>query len=100
METIPAKSEESVDARILRSDDPLAVSIEPQYLSRATSTQKILWPHPPFVGDEAKSSRLVQLFSRLLKLPVEPSGKRINGAAVGIVGRVVDELVIDAELCR
>ena len=40
METIPAKSEESVDARILRSDDLLAVSIEPQYLSRATSDSR------------------------------------------------------------
>ena len=50
METIPAKSEESVDAKIWRSDDPLAVPIAPQYLSRATSDSRKyfgLIPHLP-----------------------------------------------------
>ena len=67
METIPAKSEESVDAKIWRHDDPPAVPIAPQYLSRATSAQENTLASSPVVGDEARSSRQVQLFSRLLK---------------------------------
>jgi hypothetical protein len=35
-----------------------------------------------------------------LKLPVDPSGKSVHRSAVGVVGRVGDELIVEAEAGR